>query len=95
MGQLPTGGEGMNFEGWLNSISVELEEIRSDGKPEQSEADDTVAGEMDSVQLRTVFFSMTHLCSSGSSEFDVTAGLPLEWQVLDQMETLLEERKSV
>ena len=54
--QLPTEGKGMNFDGWLSSISLELGEDGSDGKPEESEADDTVTGEMDGVQLRTVSF---------------------------------------
>ena len=56
--QLPTGGEGMKFDGSRSSTSVELGEDRSDGKPEESEVleDDTVVGDMDGVQLRTVSF---------------------------------------
>ena len=56
--QLPTGGEGMKFDGLRSSTSVELGEDGSDGKSEESEVfeDDTVVGDMDGVQLRTVSF---------------------------------------
>ena len=91
----------MKFDGLRSSTSVELGEDGNDGKPEESEVfeDDTVVGDMDGVQLRTVSFLnhpfMWHCFWYFDVKGDLQIFLLLEWEELDQMETLLEERESL
>ena len=39
----------------------------------------SLVGDMDGVQFRTVSFWITHLCGTGSGDFDVTGDLSSAW----------------